>query len=96
MNNRADAEADEILPNGHIMRYPFRERLMHWINGFAYLYLMLTGLAFCVALATVDCRGPGRNANFAHAASVGRPRFCFQPYLDVHHLGCADAHHRSR
>ena len=46
MNNRADAEADEILPNGHIVRYPFRERLMHWINGFAYLYLMLTGLAF--------------------------------------------------
>jgi len=44
MNNRADAPADAILPNGHIVRYSFRERLMHWINGFAYLYLMLTGL----------------------------------------------------
>ncbi|HEY2352708.1 MAG TPA: formate dehydrogenase subunit gamma [Candidatus Acidoferrum sp.] len=46
MNTRADAHADEILANGRIMRYSFRERLMHWINGFAYLYLMLTGLAF--------------------------------------------------
>jgi len=46
MNSRADARTDEILPNGHIVRYSFRERLMHWMNGFAYLYLMLTGLAF--------------------------------------------------
>ena len=46
MNTRADTRTDEILPNGRIVRYEFRERLMHWINGFAYLYLMLTGLAF--------------------------------------------------
>jgi formate dehydrogenase subunit gamma len=44
MNNRAEGRVDEILPNGHIVRYSFRERLMHWINSFAYLYLMLTGL----------------------------------------------------
>lgn len=46
MNTRADARTDDILPNGHIVRYSFHERLMHWMNGFAYLYLMLTGLAF--------------------------------------------------
>jgi formate dehydrogenase subunit gamma len=46
MNTRADTRTDEILPNGRIVRYEFRERLMHWINGFAYLYLMFTGLAF--------------------------------------------------
>jgi formate dehydrogenase subunit gamma len=46
MNTRADTRTGEILPNGRIVRYEFRERLMHWINGFAYLYLMLTGLAF--------------------------------------------------
>jgi formate dehydrogenase subunit gamma len=46
MNSRADTRTDEILPNGRIVRYEFRERLMHWINGFAYLYLMFTGLAF--------------------------------------------------
>jgi formate dehydrogenase subunit gamma len=46
MNTRADTRTDEILPNGRIVRYEFRERLMHWINGLAYLYLMLTGLAF--------------------------------------------------
>jgi formate dehydrogenase subunit gamma len=44
MNNRAEGRVDEILPNGHIVRYSFRERLMHWINSFGYLYLMLTGL----------------------------------------------------
>jgi formate dehydrogenase subunit gamma len=44
-NMRADAHDDEILPGGRILRYDFRERLMHWMNGFAYLYLMLTGLA---------------------------------------------------
>ena len=33
MNNRAEARVDEILPNGHILRYSFRERLMHWINS---------------------------------------------------------------
>jgi formate dehydrogenase subunit gamma len=46
MNHRADARTDEILPNGRIVRYEFRERVMHWLNGFAYLYLMLTGLSF--------------------------------------------------
>jgi len=46
MNNRADARTDDILPNGHIVRYEFRERLMHWINAASYVYLMLTGLAF--------------------------------------------------
>jgi len=46
MNSRADTRTDEVLPNGRIVRYEFRERLMHWINGFAYLYLMFTGLAF--------------------------------------------------
>ena len=46
MNSRAEARDDEILPNGRIMRYEFRERLMHWMNGFSYLYLMLTGLSF--------------------------------------------------
>src|ERR1700730_13071193 len=44
-NMRADTHDDEILPNGRIMRYEFRERLMHWLNGFGYLDLMLTGLA---------------------------------------------------
>jgi formate dehydrogenase subunit gamma len=45
MNNRAEARTDDILPDGHIVRYEFRERLMHWLNAIAYIYLMLTGLA---------------------------------------------------
>jgi formate dehydrogenase subunit gamma len=29
-----------------IERYPFHERLCHWLTGFSYLYCLLTGLAF--------------------------------------------------
>jgi len=37
---------EQLLPRGRILRYPFRERLVHWMAGFSYLYLLLTGLAF--------------------------------------------------
>lgn len=35
-----------VLPSGRILRYAFSERMVHWIAGFSYLYLLLTGLAF--------------------------------------------------
>jgi formate dehydrogenase subunit gamma len=38
--------ASPILPNGRILRYSFYERAVHWLAGFSYIYLMLTGLAF--------------------------------------------------
>ena len=31
---------------GEIERYTFRERVMHWVTGFSYLYCLATGLAF--------------------------------------------------
>src|ERR1700730_606342 len=37
---------EQLLPHGHVQRYNFRERLMHWIAAFSYIYLLLTGLAF--------------------------------------------------
>jgi formate dehydrogenase subunit gamma len=37
---------EQLLPHGHVLRYNFRERLMHWIAAFSYIYLLLTGLAF--------------------------------------------------
>ena len=37
---------EQLVPHGHVLRYTFRERLIHWIAGFSYLYLLLTGLAF--------------------------------------------------
>ncbi len=46
MNPRINARDDEVLPNGHIVRYAFRERVMHWMASGSYIYLMLTGLAF--------------------------------------------------
>ena len=35
-----------LLANGRVLRYSFRERLVHWLAGFSYVYLLLTGLAF--------------------------------------------------
>ena len=35
-----------LLPNGRVLRYSFRERLIHWLTGIPYVYLLLTGLAF--------------------------------------------------
>jgi len=34
------------VPAGHILRYTFRERLVHWLAALSYIYLLLTGLAF--------------------------------------------------
>lgn len=36
----------QLLPNGRVVRYTFPERLMHWMAGLSYVYLLLTGLAF--------------------------------------------------
>ncbi len=36
----------QLLPNGRVLRYNFRERMVHWLAGLSYLYLLLTGLAF--------------------------------------------------
>lgn len=35
-----------LLPDGRVLRYSFHERLIHWMAGFSYVYLLLTGLAF--------------------------------------------------
>lgn len=35
-----------ILANGRVLRYSFHERLVHWLAGLSYVYLLLTGLAF--------------------------------------------------
>jgi formate dehydrogenase subunit gamma len=37
---------DTRVPPGNVLRYSFPERLVHWLAGFSYVYLMLTGLAF--------------------------------------------------
>jgi formate dehydrogenase subunit gamma len=39
-------DGPRLLPNGRVLRYTFRERLVHWLAGFSYVYLLLTGLAF--------------------------------------------------
>jgi formate dehydrogenase subunit gamma len=38
--------SEQLLPKGRVLRYTFRERAWHWVAGFSYLYLLLTGLAF--------------------------------------------------
>ncbi|MEA2601313.1 MAG: formate dehydrogenase subunit gamma [Acidobacteriota bacterium] len=54
-------DESHLLPNGRVLRYTFRERLMHWVAGFSYLYLLLTGLAFWspwLYWLSVVCGGP--------------------------------------
>jgi formate dehydrogenase subunit gamma len=34
------------MSEDRILRYAFRERVMHWLAGFTYLYLLISGLAF--------------------------------------------------
>ena len=40
------ATSDGVFQRGRVLRYTFHERLIHWIAGLSYMYLMLTGLAF--------------------------------------------------
>jgi formate dehydrogenase subunit gamma len=40
------AQTEQHVPPGHILRYSFKERLVHWMAGLSYLYLLFTGLAF--------------------------------------------------
>ncbi len=42
----ATSRVEQHVPEGHILRYTFRERLVHWLSAFSYIYLLLTGLAF--------------------------------------------------
>ncbi len=44
--HQAHAQSEQRIPPGHILRYTFRERLVHWLAAFSYIYLLLTGLAF--------------------------------------------------
>jgi formate dehydrogenase subunit gamma len=39
-------EESRVLHSGRLLRYNFKERLVHWFAGLSYIYLMLTGLAF--------------------------------------------------
>lgn len=37
---------EQYVRPGYVLRYAFHERLWHWVAGFSYIYLLLTGLAF--------------------------------------------------
>jgi len=46
MSTQTVVREGTILPPGEIVRYDFKERVCHWVNGVTYLFCMLTGLAF--------------------------------------------------
>jgi formate dehydrogenase subunit gamma len=39
-------EENRLLRGGRVLRYNFKERMVHWFAGLSYSYLLLTGLAF--------------------------------------------------
>jgi len=51
------SSAANLLPNNRVLRYNFRERVIHWCAGVSYVYLLLTGLAlwspWCFWIAVV-------------------------------------------
>lgn len=51
-----------------ILRYTFSERVMHWIAGLSYVYLLVTGLAFWSPYMfwMADLVGGGPSARFWH------------------------------
>jgi formate dehydrogenase subunit gamma len=51
-----------------ILRYSFGERVMHWVAGLSYVYLLVTGLAFWSPYMfwLVDLVGGGPTARFWH------------------------------
>ena len=62
------SQSEQVIPHGHVLRYTLRERLTHWVAGFSYLYLLLTGLAFwspwCFWIAAI--LGGGQVARMLH------------------------------
>jgi len=45
MSGGAVVRPSVAVPDDHVVRYSFQERVGHWINGIAYTYLLATGLA---------------------------------------------------
>ncbi len=39
-------EEKRILHGHRVLRYNFKERVVHWVSGISYVYLLLTGVAF--------------------------------------------------
>jgi formate dehydrogenase subunit gamma len=62
------SSAPRLLPGNRVLRYTMDERVIHWVSALAYIYVLLTGLAFYSPslywLATILGGGPG--ARFWH------------------------------
>ena len=59
---------EQLVPHGRVLRYRFQERAWHWVVGFSYIFLMMTGLAlwspwlFWIAVVT----GGGQVSRMLH------------------------------
>lgn len=62
------SSAQPAIPRGYVLRYTFAERVNHWISALAYIYCLVTGLAFWSPylfwMATIVGGGP--TARFWH------------------------------
>jgi len=61
-------KGDPALVEGRVLRYTLQERVIHWLAGFTYVYMLMSGLAFYAPqlywLASV--LGGGPTARFWH------------------------------
>jgi formate dehydrogenase subunit gamma len=60
--------SDLALSQDRVVRYTLRERVIHWVAGFTYLYLLLSGLAFYAPQLywLASLLGGGPTARFWH------------------------------
>jgi len=65
------SSTEQLLPPGHVLRYTLKERLTHWVAAGAYIYLLITGLAFWSPWLFWAAVILGRSAGIANVASVG-------------------------
>src|ERR1035438_1682963 len=56
------SSAPRLLPGNRVLRYTLHERVIHWVSALAFIYVLLTGLAFYSPrlywLATILGGGP--------------------------------------
>lgn len=59
---------DPVPVEERVLRYTFRERVMHWLAGFTYLYLLISGLALYAPQLywMASILGGGPTARFWH------------------------------
>ena len=76
-----------------ILRYTFIERVIHWIAGLAYVYVLGTGLGLLVSVFVLDRRFRWGRTHGALLASMVRSALVRRRHVDVCCVAAGYAYH---